>query len=394
MLPIVKKSKFNYLLILYFSLFIFNGSHAATNLTAPPLIEVNAKSYILIDHASKKILAAKNITKRLEPASMTKVMTAYAALKEMQIAQLSNYIVISERAYRAVGSRTFLEINSRVEFDTLMHGLMVQSGNDAAIAIAEHIAGDEENFTLRMNQYTKEINLKNTNYINSTGLPHKNHYTSAEDLAKLTSQFITEFPDYYKYYSLKSFTYNGITQRNRNRLLWRDPTVDGIKTGHTESAGYCLVASAKRGNMRLISVIMGTTSDQQRTLQSQKLLNYGFRYFKTKKLLSAENRIENSTIWFGEKDNIPIGVNEDWAVTAPRRYIKKLTFKLNYPKNKLEAPIDAGQRIGFAIAEIDGNEISRIPLITLSKVAESDFINRLIDRINLFLTNLKEVIFG
>jgi len=261
---------------------VFVASSASAVITPNPTPpNIAAKSYILQDFASGRIIAEQNSQQRLPPASITKLMTAYVVSHELAVGNISlaDEVLISEKAWRMVGSRSFIEVNTKVPVEVLLRGMIIQSGNDAAVALAEHIAGSEETFAQMMNQYAQQLGMFNTNYRNSTGLPDPDHYTTAADIAILSAATIRDYPDHYKWYAEKEFTYNDITQHNRNKLLWRDNTVDGLKTGHTEEAGYCLAASAQRSGMRLISVVLGTRSDNARAQETQKLFNYGFPYF-------------------------------------------------------------------------------------------------------------------
>ena len=267
--------------LLFIGLMLASVTSHAVFAQTPKAHDVDAKSYILQDYASGKVIAAVNADQHLPPASITKLMTAYVVSKELASGNiaLEDEVLISEKAWRMVGSRSFIEVNSKVSVEVLLRGMIIQSGNDAAVALAEHIAGSEETFAQMMNQYAQQLGMFNTNYQNSTGLPSKEHYTTAEDIAILSAAVIRDFPDHYAWYVEKEYTHNNITQHNRNKLLWRDKSVDGLKTGHTEEAGYCLAASAKRDGMRLISVVLGTRSENARAQETQKLFNYGFRFF-------------------------------------------------------------------------------------------------------------------
>ncbi|MDQ7072703.1 MAG: D-alanyl-D-alanine carboxypeptidase family protein [Gammaproteobacteria bacterium] len=284
-------------LILSLMLVVGIANAAITPNPTPP--KVAAKSYILQDFASGRVIAEHNSDQRLPPASITKLMTAYVVSHELDAGniKLDDEVLISEKAWRMVGSRSFIEVNTKVPVEALLRGMIIQSGNDAAVALAEHIAGSEETFAQMMNQYAQQLGMFNTNYRNATGLPDPDHYTTAKDIAILSTAIIRDFPDHYKWYAEKEYTYNNITQHNRNKLLWRDSTVDGLKTGHTEEAGYCLAASAKRSGMRLISVVLGTRSENARTQETQKLFNYGFRFFETHDLYQAGHKVTSSKVW-------------------------------------------------------------------------------------------------
>ncbi|MCF6254444.1 MAG: D-alanyl-D-alanine carboxypeptidase, partial [Thiomicrorhabdus sp.] len=292
-----------------FCLFTLSGFQTVTaqptpSNTAKPYVipsppSIAAKSFLLIDFNSGHVLAEKNSNQRVEPASLTKIMTGYVVINELKNDNISmdDMVTISHKAWKMPGSKMFIEVGKQVSVRDLIKGMVIQSGNDASVALAEMVAGSEEVFAQLMNKYATSIGMTNTHYVNATGLPHKDHYTSAHDLALLTKALITEFPEEYKWYSEKKFTFNGITQYNRNKLLWQDPTVDGLKTGHTNSAGYCLVASALRDETRLISVVLGATGAEKRVQETQKLLNYGFRFFETHKLYSAEQRLNDAVVW-------------------------------------------------------------------------------------------------
>ena len=334
---------------------------------SPP--KLAAKSYLLIDANSGRILAEKNIDKKIEPASITKLMTAYVVYKELESGRLTldEKVTISKKAWRMQGSKMFVEVNKKVSVETLLKGLIIQSGNDAAVALAEHIAGTESTFADYMNQYAQSLGMTNTHFVNSTGWPHKDHRTTARDIATLSRAIITEFPERYKYYSQKAFKYNGIKQYNRNKLLWRDKSVDGLKTGHTESAGYCLVASAKRNDMRLISVVLGTKSEKARTDISQALLNYGFRFYESNKLHGAAESLKTVRVWMGNKENVSIGLADDLYITIPRGQYKYLNVKMDINAN-LEAPVKKGQQVGTLRIVYDDEELLSRPLIALQTI--------------------------
>ncbi len=316
----------------------------------PPPPKVEARAYLLEDYNSGRVLAEKNADQRMEPASLTKMMTAYVVEQELRLGNISldDKVRVSEKAWRTPGSRMFIEVGTQVSVRDLLRGMIVQSGNDASVALAEHVAGSEEAFVSLMNSYAKALGMTGTHYVNATGLPHKDHYTTARDLAVLARAMIRDFPeDYYALYSEKEFTYNGIRQFNRNKLLWQDPSVDGIKTGHTEAAGYCLVASAQRGGMRLISVLLGADSENKRASESQKLLTYGFRFFETHKLYNAGEPLTEVRIWKGAKERLSLGLAQDLWVTVPRGHYDDLKAEMRLPP-QIIAPVDQGQVIGVA----------------------------------------------
>ncbi len=353
---------------------------AQAPIPAPP--PVGAQSHILVDFLSGRTLAAGGADERVEPASITKVMTVYVALKEIASKRLQpdGEAPISERAWRTGGSRMFLDLNSRVGIDELLHGIIIQSGNDASVALAEHVAGSEEAFAGLMNHYAAELGLGNTHYVNASGIPDPEHYSTAADTARLVAAMIRDFPEYYKLYREKSYTYNGIKQGNRNLLLWRDPTVDGVKTGHTESAGYCLAASAERDGMRLIAVVMGAASENARADQALALLNYGFRFFETAELYEPGKVLAEERIWQGAGETLPLGIGERWYLTLPRgRYADlKATMEVTHP---LLAPFQAGDQAGRIVVALDGEELGRQPLVALADVPEAGFFGRTYDRL-------------
>ena len=334
---------------------------------APP--QVAAKSYLLIDFDSGKVLAEKNSQKRIEPASITKLMTAYVIYSEIEAGRLAlqDEVLISEKAWRKGGSRMYVEVGKRVSVDLLLKGLVVQSGNDATVALAEHIAGSEAAFVDIMNQYAAKLGMNDTVYRNSTGWPDKEHLTTASDIAILAKAIIREFPEHYKRYSEKVFTYNNIKQYNRNKLLWRDESVDGMKTGHTESAGYCLVSSAKRADMRLISVVLGTRDEKARASVSQSLLNYGFRFYETHKLYAAGQTLNETRVWKGDVENVALGLQQDLSVTIPRGSYKFLEAVMEVDPN-LQAPIEKTQKLGVVKITLKEEELHSAPLIALNPV--------------------------
>jgi len=350
----------------------FNYAIAAKPVPAPP--DVAAKNYILVDFSSGKVLATKKPNTQIEPASITKLMTAYVVYKEMDVGRLSldDMVDISEKAWRMGGSRMYLEVGSSVSVDDLLKGLVVQSGNDASVALAEHIAGTETAFVQLMNQYATELGMDNTNFVNSTGWPDKQHLTTARDIATLAVAIIGEFPEQYSRYAEKEFTYNGIKQYNRNKLLWRDDSVDGMKTGHTESAGYCLVSSALRADMRLISVVLNTDSKKARASASQALLNYGFRFFESHTLYAAGEELSRPRIWKGEVENLRVGLAEDLAISIQRGAYDDLNPTMEIDKN-IEAPVSRGQQVGVVKVSLDGEILATVPLVALETIDKGSF---------------------
>ncbi len=352
---------------------------AAMPIPAPPGLA--ADSYILIDYRTGKVIAEHDSGKRVEPASLTKMMTFYLVSAEIKFRGLSpeEMVPVSNNAHKAIGSRSFLEPGSLVSVRDLMYGMVVQSGNDASIALAEHVGGSEEGFASMMNQMAQRLGMTDSNFVNSTGLPAPDHYTTARDMAVLARAIIRDHPDHYKLYSVKEFSYNGINQKNRNTLLLRDPTVDGMKTGHTNAAGYCLVASAERGNMRLISVIMGARNEQLRSTESLRALNYGFRFFETVKLASANKKLGDVRVWGGQADNVDIAVADDKFVTLPTGQSAAVSREMHLSRD-LVAPIDAGQELGMLKVKVEDKLIAELPIVALQQVGQGGFFTRATDR--------------
>ncbi|HEY6941714.1 MAG TPA: D-alanyl-D-alanine carboxypeptidase family protein [Dokdonella sp.] len=351
----------------------------------PPPPAIDAKAWVLMDYASGQILAESNMDQRVAPASITKVMTSYVVSAEMAQGKLhlDDQVFISERAWRSGGAGTdgstsFLQLNSKVALKDLLYGMIIQSGNDAAIALAEHTAGSEETFAQLMNQYAAKLGMTGTHYVDASGLPNPEHYTTAHDVALLSRALIHDFPAEYKVYAIKEFEWNGIKQHNRNTLLWRDETVDGIKTGHTSEAGFCLATSAKRGDQRLIAVVMGAPSEKQRADDNQELLNYGFRFFETKKLYAANAPLAAPELWKGAIANLPLGVAEDVLVTFPHGRYNELKASLDMPA-RLVAPIGKGKQVGTLKVQLDDKVLVQRPLIALDEGAEGGFFKRLGD---------------
>ena len=360
-------------------LFLIGNIVWAANIAAP---EINADSYILVDFHSGVQLAEKNADKRVEPASITKLMTAYVIYKELAKGSISleDNVLISSKAWKMEGSRMFVEAGKKVPLNRMLHGLIVQSGNDAAIALAEHISGTEAAFVAKMNEYAEILGLKSTHYENSTGWPADNHYTTAKDIVTLTRAIITEFPEHYKMHSLKEYSYNGIKQYNRNKLLWRDDTVDGVKTGHTESAGYCLVASAQRSDMRLISVILGAENEKARADFSQELLEYGFRLYETHKLYDKGSVLADAKVWKGTKSTVPAGIVDDLYVTVQKGHYSQLKGLMELD-NSLDAPIKRGDVVGTAIIKDGEDIVYEVPLLALDAVDPGGFWSKVTDSV-------------
>jgi len=376
----------HYFIFVITLLLVSSTGNAANTILIPAAPSVAANSYVLLDFNSGKVLAEKNADLRLAPASLTKIMTVYVVFRELKNGHLTldEKVTISKKAWQTPGSRMFVEVNKQVAIEDLLQGVIIQSGNDASVALAEHVAGDEATFAAMMNQNAERLGMLDSHFENSMGLPSENHYTTARDLAKLTIAVIKEFPDYYRWDSQKEFTFNKITQPNRNKLLWRDKSVDGVKTGYTEEAGYCMVASAKRENMRLISVVMGTKSANARANESQTLLNYGFRFFETHKLYGANEVLTETRIWKGDSKKLPMGLTEDLYVTIPRRHYNDLKAEINMDK-KIIAPVNEGVSLGTVNVALVGEVVVEKPLVALKTVNKGSFVQRLYDEAMLML---------
>ena len=344
---------------------------------------VSAKAWLVMDEATGKVLAGENIDMRLDPASITKVMTSYVVAAELQAGRIkaSDPVMMSENAWRTGGAGTDgsysgFEVNKTAPLEAMEKGMAIQSGNDAAIALAEHIAGTEAAFATLMNDYAKRLGLKNTRFANATGLQAEGHYASAHDLALLGRALVRDYPQQYAYNKVREFTVGPITQPNRNRLLWRDESVDGIKTGHHSAAGWCLMASAKRGDQRLISVVLHAASDDERMSDSQALLNWGFRFYETHRLYQADTVIANHKVWKGTADVVKLGLEQPLLVSTPRGRYADLKPQMDVPKT-LIAPIKAGQKIGTVRVMLDGKVVIEAPLVAVEGVAEAGFFKRL-----------------
>ena len=350
---------------------------------APPII--GAKSYLVIDARTGHEIAALDPDKALAPASLTKIMTAYVVFKALAAGQirLEDEVTISEKAWRMPGSRMFVEVGKRVTVEDLLMGMIVQSGNDASVALAEYIAGTESVFAEMMNQHAQQLGMLSTNYHNATGLPEDGHLTTARDLAILAKAMILEFPEYYAWYSVRDFTFNEITQSNRNKLLWRDDSVDGLKTGHTEEAGYCLVASAERNGMRIVSVVLGTANEKSRADGSQALLNYGFRFFETRLLFKAGEEISSARVWKSANETSGLGVLEDLYITIRRGTYDKLESAIDTPAT-IMAPLAAGQPVAELRVSIGEEEILRTSLRALDDNPAGSFWQRTRDSVSLW----------
>ena len=358
---------------------------ASDALPVPPPPEVAGTAWIVMDAASGNVLAGENIDQPLEPASITKVMTSYVIAAEMAGGKVSedDQVMMTEHAWRTGGAGTDgsysgFEVNKTAPLVQMEKGMVVQSGNDAAIALAQHVAGSVDAFAALMNMYAERIGMRNSHFVNPTGLPAEGHVSSARDLALLGRALIRDFPKAYSYNSIREFTVGPITQPNRNVLLWRDQSVDGIKTGHTSGAGYCLMASAERGDQRLITVVLGSTSEKQRADDSQALLNWGFRFYETHKLYDAGTQVADQKVWKGASDRLQLGVAEPLLVTIPRGRYERLKPMMDVPKT-LVAPIAKGQEIGTVKVMLDDKLVAQRPLVALNAVEEGGFFKRLWD---------------
>ena len=371
--------------VLTFIFLFTTDAYAQSAMPAPAPPIIGAKSYLVIDATTGHELASLDPDIPLAPASLTKIMTTYvvfAALRQGQI-QLDDEVTISERAWRMPGSRMFIEVGKRVTIEELLMGMIVQSGNDASVALAEHIAGTEGVFAQMMNQHAQQLGMLSSNFLNATGLPAEGHVTTARDLATLARAMVEEFPDYYAWHAVKEYTFNDIKQNNRNSLLWRDPSVDGLKTGHTDDAGYCLVASAKRDGMRIVSVVLGTSSTKARADGSQALINYGFRFFETRLLYKAGEEVTTARVWGSEKINSRLGVFEDLYITVRRGSYDDLQSTLDIPAI-VEAPIAAGQPVAELKISLGEEQLLSTSLRALDDNPEGSFWQRTKDSISLW----------
>jgi len=355
----------------------------AQQLPVPPSLA--AKSWLLLEVGSGQVLSAEKPDEKLEPASLTKLMTAYltfAALHQKTIA-LDQQLPVSEKAWRTGGSKMFVRVGTTVPVEELIKGMIVQSGNDACVTLAEGIAGSEENFAQMMNREVQRLGMKNTHFMNATGLPDPQHYTTARDLSILTAALIRDFPEEYKkYYSMKEYRYNNITQPNRNRLLWLDPTVDGVKTGHTEAAGYCLISSSKRGPRRLLSIVLGTQSDAARASESLKLLNWGFLSYDAVVVYAKNKPVSQLRVWKGAAHDVKAGFTDDLIIAVPKGYADKIEAHM-ISQQPLMAPVQAGQTVGTLKLSVDGKPYGEYPVVALENVAVAGIFGRTIDAIKL-----------
>jgi len=372
-----KSTFFNFLLV---SMVLLSTQVFSAPIPKPP--NPNVSSYILVDYDSGMVIAAKNPDLILPPASITKIMTSYLAFTELQnkTLDLKDEVLVSKNAWKTGGSKMFIEVGKKVRIDELLHGIITSSGNDASVAMAEHISGNEETFAIYMNQMAESLGMTNTNYANSTGLPDEDLYTTATDVALLSRALIKDFPKEYKLYSQKEYIFNKIKQYSRNKLLYLDDSVDGIKTGFTKKAGYCLATSAKRGSRRLISVVLGAKSPDQRTKVSKSLLEYGFRFYETHKIFSSNEELIQARVFNGDKNNISLGVIDDTYISVPRRQIKNIKKKFVIDRN-LSAPVNQNEAVGYMIVELEGKIITTYKLFAMESIKEGSFYRQTLDSI-------------
>ncbi|MEE9342338.1 MAG: D-alanyl-D-alanine carboxypeptidase family protein [Gammaproteobacteria bacterium] len=368
---------------MYYLLVLFASLLSTTSFAEPPVPgapDIAAKAYLIQDFDSGQIIAEKNADERMEPASITKLMSMHVIFNEIRrgTLTLSDSVRISKKAWQMEGSRMFVKVGTTVPVADLIKGVIIQSGNDATVALAEKIAGTESNFASLMNHHAAELGMSNSHFMNSTGLPDKEHYMSARDIATLSRALIAEFPEYYKWYSEREFRYNDITQYNRNLLLGRDKSVDGIKTGHTKSAGYCLVTSALRDKMRLITVVLGTESKEARANTSQALLDYGFRFFETHKLYDAGKQLTTTRVWKGRNKEVSLGLDETLYITIPRGQYDKLDASMQIAE-QIMAPVDAGTMLGTVSIKLGDEVLSERPLTALTAIPQGAIWQRLFD---------------
>lgn len=370
----------------------------STTATAAPRIipkapSVAATGYILMDFDSGRVITEGDSQKHLAPASLTKIMTSYAIFSELKQGniQLSDEVTISKKAWKTGGSKMFIEVGKKIPVEALLRGMIISSGNDASVALAEHIGGAEETFAELMNQYAEILGMKNSHFKNATGMPAEGHYTSAEDMAILSQALIRDFPEYYPIYAEKEFVYGKelksgkpIKQSNRNKLLWRDESVDGLKTGYTEAAGYCLVSSAKRDDMRLISAVLGTESTEARSRETQKLLNFGFRFYETHTITEPGEVLASPQVWKGEADTVSAGTTESLTITLGRNQFRDMKSDILITNPTLEAPIAEGEQLGVVTFTVDGKPVAETPLVALESVAEGGLWDNMMDSVELW----------
>ena len=369
---------------LVFSLLLLPMLALAQQMPTPPALA--AKSWMLIESASGQELASQAPDERLEPASLPKLMTAYLTFSVLRqgVIKLDQLVPVSEKAWKTQGSRMFIQVNTQVRIEDLIKGMIVQSGNDACIALSEAIAGSEENFAQMMGREAQRLGMTATSFRNSTGMPDALHYTTARDLARLTGALIRDFPEEYaKYYSLREFRYNNITQPNRNRLLWLDPTVDGVKTGHTDGAGYCLISSARRGPRRLLSIVLGAASDSVRTQESLKLLNFGFQSYDAVQLYAKNQTVSSLKVWKGSENLVKAGFSNDFILAVPKGYAPRLKVEM-LSQQPLVAPVTPGQVVATMKVSIDGKPFGDYPVLAIEGVPVAGIFGRMIDSVRLW----------
>ena len=375
--------------IIYLLLFTPLCIEVSSQSMVPKAPKLNLDSYILLEANTNTVIAEFNSDNQIAPASMTKVMSGYVIADQIASGAISldDNVLISEKAWKTGGSKMFIEAGKRVSVRDLLSGIIIQSGNDATVAMAEYVAGSEEGFVDFMNAYAMELGLSNTLFQNAVGWSDPDHFSSAKDLAHLTKSMINNFPEHYATYKDKEFTFSGIRQLNRNKLLWRDDTVDGVKTGHTELAGYCLISSAKRNDMRLIAVVAGSPSENERLTSSQRLLEYGFRFFSTQKLITKDTQITTAKVWGGKADQVALGTNEDIFLTLPRLDFKNI--KANYKfNNNIKAPILKGDEIGNIEFMSNDRIVFSAPLLAIESIDEKGFFGRIWARIMFWIISL------
>ena len=375
--------------LIYFLLIVPFCMDLSAQSLVPPAPKLNLTSYILIEASTNTVIAEFNSDNQIAPASMTKVMSGYVIADQIANGSISldDKVLISEKAWKTGGSKMFIEAGKRVSVKDLLSGIIIQSGNDATIAMAEYVAGSEEGFVDFMNAYASEMGLTNSLFQNSTGFSDPNHFTSAKDLAKLTQALISNFPDHYATYKEKEFTFSGIRQLNRNKLLWRDDSVDGVKTGHTDSAGFCLISSAQRNDMRLIAVVAGSESENERLTASQRLLEYGFRFYATQKLVPQEIKVTTAKVWGGKTNEVALGSTKDIYLTLPRSEFKNIKAKYQF-NNNLQAPIEIGQMIGSIEFTSNDRVVLSAPLVAIETVEAKGFFGMLWSRLVYWITSL------
>lgn len=374
-------------IIFFLTATLVNAQQALEIIPAPP--QLAAKSYVLMDAATGQILINNDGDERLPPASLTKLMTAYLATLEMKKGQVrpTDLVTISEKAWKTGGSKMFVEVGKQVSLGDLLHGIIIQSGNDASVAVSEYLAGSEDVFAELMNKTAAQLGMKNSHFMNATGLPDPNHFSSAHDMAILARAIIYEDPAHYAIYSQKEFLWNKIKQPNRNLLLWRDSTVDGLKTGHTEEAGYCMVASAKRNNLRLIAVLFGTSSEKARAEETQKLLTYGFRFYENRTLYKKGVEVKKIRVWKGTNNEVSTGFAEDLSITLLKNQFNNIQLQVSAAK-ELMAPVVAGQVLGKVAVKVGDKIVYSTDLVALQTVEQGSFFSRIWDSIVLFFKRL------